>query len=126
MADSQVSTGELTLPEGLTRAYLLHHRICPKARAPDGSVIVVVSPNALLEGLDDIGYAYRCAVTVQEASDEEVERLIERLATRSERLFELGRVEVSEDEFATDVRDLARASSGAGRTPTTAHRQDRR
>jgi general secretion pathway protein E len=101
-----VTAGELTLAVGLTREYLLHHRMCPKAADSDGTLVVAVAPDALLDGLDDIAYAYCRDVTVQDAEPDEVERLIERLTTRSQRLIEMERASSPDDDFATDVRDL--------------------
>jgi len=98
---------ELTLAEGLSREYLLHHRMCPLEREADGNLVVAVAPEALLDGLDDIAFAYQCDVRTTDVAHEEVERLVERLSTRSDRQIELERVESSEDEFTTDVRGLA-------------------
>lgn len=100
------STPELALAEGVSREYLLHHRLCPKSRGDDGSVIVAVAPNALLDGLDDIACAYHCIVVAEPATGDEVERLIERLTTRSDRDIELASAG-DDDDLAADVRDLA-------------------
>jgi type II secretory ATPase GspE/PulE/Tfp pilus assembly ATPase PilB-like protein len=102
---------ELHLADGLSREYLLHHRVCPSRVAEDGSLVVAVAPDALLDALDDIGYAYRCQVAAQQVTADEVHRLIERLTTRAERLIELQRVDGADgdgdDGLTTDVRDLA-------------------
>jgi hypothetical protein len=37
----------LTLAPGLTREFLLHHRICPRALADDGTLTIAVAPDAL-------------------------------------------------------------------------------
>jgi general secretion pathway protein E len=99
----------LTLAEGLTREFLLHHRLCPLRRADDGSVIVAVAPDALLDALDDVACAYGCPAVAEPTPLADVERLIERLATRNDRAIELERVEGGGafDDLATDVRDLA-------------------
>lgn len=105
--DSQRES-QLALADGLTREYLLHHRMCPRALAEDGSLLVAVAPDALLDGLDDVGFAYGKAVTTEPVSAADVERLIERLTNRSERTIELARAGDSvEDDTTTDVRDLA-------------------
>jgi type II secretory ATPase GspE/PulE/Tfp pilus assembly ATPase PilB-like protein len=101
------------LADGLSREFLLHHRLCPKTRRDDGTIIVGVAPGHIRDALDDIAFVYRAAVAVEEASDDEVDQLIERLTTSSERsveLLERARITVSttdDDESTADVRDLA-------------------
>ena len=99
----------LPLAEGLSREYLLHHRVCPTGYDDTGALIVAAAPDAWLEdALDDLGLVYRAATTVRETTAEEVERLIERLSTRAERSIELARVDGDVgDALAADVRDLA-------------------
>jgi type II secretory ATPase GspE/PulE/Tfp pilus assembly ATPase PilB-like protein len=96
----------LTIAPALTRDFLLHHRVCPKSFADDGSVIVAVADNSLLGATDDISFAYDRPVTTEPVPGEELERLIERLTTRAERTIELARADSSADDLATDVRDL--------------------
>ncbi len=97
----------LTLASGLSRDYLLHHRVCPWRVADDGTLIVATAPGALLDALDDISSVYQRPVRPEEAAAAEVERLIERLTTTTERSIELARVDVVDDDPAADVRDLA-------------------
>ncbi|MGH7622156.1 MAG: GspE/PulE family protein, partial [Gemmatimonadaceae bacterium] len=97
----------MTLADSISREYLVHHRVCPKAFAPDGAIVVAVAPNAHLDALDDIAFAYQRAVTTEPTPDDEVERLIERLTNRSERSIELARADGELDELTADVRDLA-------------------
>jgi type II secretory ATPase GspE/PulE/Tfp pilus assembly ATPase PilB-like protein len=97
----------LTLADGLSREYLLHHRICPQAFAADGAVVVAVAPDAVLEALDDIALAYNRRVAPTTVSSNEVDQLIERLTTRAERTVELARTTTGDDDLAADVRDLA-------------------
>jgi type II secretory ATPase GspE/PulE/Tfp pilus assembly ATPase PilB-like protein len=106
---SPLHSSEFTLADGLTREYLLHHRLCPRERTADGTVIVAAAPDAFLEGLDDIAFAYHAAVTTETVTAAEVERLIERITTRAERTIELARAadQGGDDDFTTDVRDLA-------------------
>ncbi|MBA2684237.1 MAG: type II/IV secretion system protein [Gemmatimonadaceae bacterium] len=101
------SSQPITLADSISREYLVHHRVCPKAYSAEGTVIVAVAPNALLDAIDDIGFAYRCAVITEVTPEEEVERLIERLTNRTERSIELARVDGELDELTADVRDLA-------------------
>lgn len=97
----------LVLAPGLTRDYLLHHRLCPKAITAEGVLVVAATADALRGGADDISYAYRLAVAYEAVERAELERLIERLTTRAERSVELARVDTNTDDLATDVRDLA-------------------
>jgi general secretion pathway protein E len=102
-----IQASALTLTGGLTRDYLLHHRVCPKAIADDGSLVIAVTDGSLLAGADDIAFAYRRDATFETVAHEELERLVERLTTRSERTIELARADQSSEDLTTDVRDLA-------------------
>lgn len=97
----------LALAPGLTRDYLLHHRLCPKAVDTDGTLVIAATADALVGGADDISYAYQLPVTFETVARDELERLVERLTTRAERSVELARADTSGDDLATDVRDLA-------------------
>jgi len=97
----------LTLAPALTRDYLLHHRVCPRSFADDGSVLVATTDNSLLGAIDDVAFAYGRPVTTEIVPSEELERLVERLTTRAERTIELARAGTSSDDATTDVRDLA-------------------
>ena len=103
------------LADGLTREFLLHHRVCPYARRDDGAVIVAVAPDAATDALDDVALAYRALVLSEETHADEVNVLIERLTARSESNIDFG-VDGSmtalgstafDEDLATDVRDLA-------------------
>src|SRR5437660_8814235 len=100
-------TSALMLAEGLSRDYLLHHRVCPMALADTGGITVAVAPDAILDALDDIALVYRRPVTAQPTAAPEVERLIERLTTQTERTIELERANAGDDDLTADVRDLA-------------------
>jgi general secretion pathway protein E len=101
-----MSSAQVPLAEGITREFLLHHRLCPSELAPDGTLRVAAAEGALLDGVDELAYAYGRAVTVEPVAGAEVDRMIERLSTRADRLIELARVH-GDDDMATDVRDLA-------------------
>ena len=104
------ATDSVSLAEGLSRDYLLHHRVCPRAIAPDGTLLVAIAPEAILDALDDLSLAYRRPITTATTSQQEVEQLIERLTTRAERSIELTRsadAAAEADDLAADVRDLA-------------------
>ena len=101
--------GPLSLAPGLTREFLLHHRMCPREWRDGGTLLVAVAPGAELDGLQDIGLAYGAITATADESAAEVDGLIERLTNRAERLIELARSAegAEEDDLATDVRDLA-------------------
>jgi len=101
------TAASLTLAPGVTRDFLIHHRICPRAMGEDGSLVVAIADDALRSGIDDLALAYRARVSVETVARSDVERLIERLATRSERSIELARAADVVEDLATDVRDLA-------------------
>lgn len=103
-------TETLQLADGLSREYLLHHRLCPRARSAEGTLLVAAGPDAFLDGVDDIAFAYDLSVTVEQVSAEELDRLIERISTTSERQIELARTADGLgdlDDLTADVRDLA-------------------
>jgi general secretion pathway protein E len=112
----RVLVDSLPLPPELSRDFLAHHALCPKAVADDGSLIVAATEGSLLDGADDIAFAYGRRFTIETTDRTQLEALIERLATRSDRSVELARVEAGfgtaggegdGDAFAADVRDLA-------------------
>lgn len=103
--------GTLSLPPGVSREYLLHHRLCPKEWSDD-ALVVATAPSALerglVEALDELECVYRTGIIGQMVTDDEVDRLIERLTTGDERRIELARAGgLDEDELTADVRDLA-------------------
>jgi general secretion pathway protein E len=98
----------LELAGGVSREYLVHHRVCPRRIAPDGTLIVAAAPSALLEdAVDDLAFAYGCQVSVETSTDDDVDRLIERIATAAERAVQLERVDGDDEDYTADVRDLA-------------------
>jgi type II secretory ATPase GspE/PulE/Tfp pilus assembly ATPase PilB-like protein len=104
-----MSAATIHLAPGLSRAYLLHHRVCPVALQPDGCLAVAVTANALLDSAsDDLRLLYGCELAFSEVGDDELDRLVERLTTRSESAVELA-IEAKDetDGFASDIRQLA-------------------
>ncbi len=101
------TTGEpLPLARGISREFLLHHRLCPRRATDEGVLVVAAGPGARADALDEIAFAYGCSAVLEDAEGDEVERLIERLTTHAERSIELARV-TGDDDLASDVRDLA-------------------
>ena len=109
MTPPSSSAPPITLADGVSREFLLHHRVCPKAFADDGRLVVAIAPDAIRDALDDLCLAYRRGIVTEDATGGEIERLIERLTTSAERSIELARVDTDgdDDSLATDVRDLA-------------------
>src|SRR5215212_4297471 len=97
----------LELPNSLSREYLLHHRICPADVRDDGTIVLAIAPDALLDAADEIAAVYGSPIVTEPRTKNDVERLIERLTTRADRTIELSRVDTSADDLATDVRNLA-------------------
>lgn len=103
-----VSVGRpVVLAPGVTRDFLLHHRLCPIEWSDDGSLLIAAAPEAIRVGMDEIAFAYSCHATTRDTSDADVVRHIERLTTNAERTIELARAEGRDDDLASDVRDLA-------------------
>jgi type II secretory ATPase GspE/PulE/Tfp pilus assembly ATPase PilB-like protein len=103
-------TTPLMLAEGLSREFLFHHHLCPKERRSDGTIVVAVAPDAILDALDDLEMVYRADIAKESASADEVDRMIERLSTLSEHSLEMldvGAPSNATDEVTADVRDLA-------------------
>lgn len=97
---------QLPLAEGLSREFLLHHRLCPWHVTAEGTLVVAAEDGSRLEGADDLSFAYARQVRIERTTGDELERLIERISTRGERAIELQRVN-GDDDLAADVRDLA-------------------
>ena len=97
---------DLRLHEALSREFLLHHRVCPKAIADDGALIVATGPEPLEEALDDLRNLYGRPVSTVPATLAELEQLIERLATESD-VNTIVAAQREDPEHAADVRDLA-------------------
>jgi type II secretory ATPase GspE/PulE/Tfp pilus assembly ATPase PilB-like protein len=95
----------MKLAPGVTRAFLLQHRLCPIGIAAGGEILAAVAPTAVPAALDDLSVAYRARVLTRPTSEAEIDRLIERLSSRA-----MSEVEVApsfEDaERQADVRDL--------------------
>ncbi len=104
----------LAAADGLTREYLVHHRVCPMGYTSDGTLRVAAAPDALLDdALDDLASVYRCDTLVEPAPWADVERAIERCtrdSAQTDEATELARTQAGAgepDERTADVRDLA-------------------
>jgi type II secretory ATPase GspE/PulE/Tfp pilus assembly ATPase PilB-like protein len=100
-----------TLAEGISREFLLHHGCCPMHFDAEGLLVVATEPDAALDALDELAFAYRRRTATKAVSRSELEQLIERLVARADRTIELDEGAEREDVDGTgtaDVRDLAR------------------
>jgi len=108
-----VDRDPVSLAPGVTREYLLHHRVCPVAYDVGGTLLVAAAADALLDdAIDDLAWAYRCPVVVQATAPREIDRLIERLAARADhdgaQAVALAHESRGDDEgWSADVRNLA-------------------
>jgi general secretion pathway protein E len=98
---------QLPLAEGLSRDFLLHHRLCPWHVTAAGTLVVAADEASLLDGADELAFAYGRQVEVERTTPDELDRLVERITNRAERSIELARIGGGDDDLATDVRDLA-------------------
>lgn len=116
MRDVELSpTDIMPLAAGVSREYLLHHRVCPIAFADDDILMVATAPDALLpEALDDLGVAYRKRTVAEERPLHEVERLIARLVAThgagdlAPTVF--SSLEDDAEALVADVRDVANSA----------------
>jgi general secretion pathway protein E len=103
---SSVAEGDLESISvaGVSREYLLHHRVCPDKLDGDGALIVAVGPGAFLEAISELSDVYSRRINTREASDDELERMIERITAHVESGTDPVR---SGEEDTADVREIA-------------------
>lgn len=73
--------GRVAILPGLSRDYLLHHRVCPDEVTEDGVLRVATAPGAYTEALDELSELYGRPVCAYDAGDDAVARMIERFAS---------------------------------------------
>jgi len=101
----------VVLAGGVSREYLLHHRVCPTEITDDGALVVAVAPDALVpEALDDLGLAYRRPIVATTTPREEIERLIARLTSGTESALTVSPVDQDDEALVADVRDVANSA----------------
>lgn len=111
MSHAGTSPDAVELTGGVSREYLLHHRVCPTAIMEDGSLVVAVAPDALVpEALDDLGLAYRRPIVPEATPREEVERLIARLTSAGEPSLTVRHADQDDEALVADVRDVANSA----------------
>jgi general secretion pathway protein E len=105
--EAQGTRPPLPLADRVSIDFLIHHRICPLALRPDGTLEVAVAPEALLGGLDDLSIAYDRPISTRRVTEQEVEVLIEHLNGSDDESVELTQEGTEDDSFVSDIRDLA-------------------
>jgi general secretion pathway protein E len=101
-----LSSTEIQLIAGLSREFLLHHRVCPQEIAADGRLVLAAAEDAFLGCLEDFALLYNRQVRLERVETSELEQMVERLAATAERPLEL-KPGGEDDDFTTDIRDLA-------------------
>ena len=97
----------VSLPASVSREFLLHHRICPLGFRPGGALRVAVEEASLLNGLDDLSVAYERPVVSEEVPPNDVQALIDRLASPGHSVEDLHPAEGDDPEVRADLVDLA-------------------
>ncbi|MCL4213534.1 MAG: GspE/PulE family protein [Gemmatimonadales bacterium] len=102
-------TDQLTrLAPGVTRSYLLRHRICPVTSTPDGRLTVAVTDSHAPEAVHQLAAAYGQAPECARVADSDLDQLIERLATSDARASESWDETLGDEDLSLeDVRELA-------------------
>lgn len=96
------------LASGLTKEYLLHHRLCPIALGAQGRLRVAVAPAALASGLEDLSFVYRAPIDECPVSTAELVSLIERAIRAGDKDVHVAQdAEPAGDDLSADVRNLA-------------------
>jgi general secretion pathway protein E len=89
---------------GVSREYLLHHRVCPDKISGDGALIVATGPGAFLEAIPELADIYERPVVTRQVADDDLERMIERITAHAENGSDPVR---TGEEDTADVREIA-------------------
>ncbi len=89
---------------GVSREYLLHHRVCPDKLGDDGKLIVAVAPGAFLEAIPELSDIYGRIIVTRDTNDDDLERMIERATAHA---GDGSDVTSGSDEGTADVREIA-------------------
>lgn len=104
MPTTESSPTDLSLAAGVSREFLLHHRVCPLAVEAGGALVVGIVEDSLLSALPDLGDVYGRAILTRTIRPAELERAILRLAAESARVDERSAVDESGH---SEIRALA-------------------
>lgn len=95
------------LEPGVTRDFLVRHRVCPIERRQGECLLVAIAPDGSRAALEELSQWYQLPVRAVETDLDELEQAVERLVAETERLDELERLDNEEDDRTADVRELA-------------------
>jgi general secretion pathway protein E len=93
------------LLDGISRDYLLWHRLCPMGKRNDGTLRVAIAPGVNRDGLLELSSAYDAPIEEVALEQRELEELIDEATLRAAPSIELSAV--AEDDLQADARDLA-------------------
>jgi general secretion pathway protein E len=93
------------LLEGISRDYLIWHRLCPIGRNEEGRLRVAIAPGVNRDGLLELSSAYHAAIEEVSLEQRELEELIDEATLRATPMMEI--TSVAEDDLQADARDLA-------------------
>jgi general secretion pathway protein E len=93
------------LGEGISRDYLLWHRLCPLGRGEDGKLRVAIAPGVNRDGLTELASVYDVAIEEIKLDQHELEELIDQATLASAQSIEL--TSASDEDLQADARDLA-------------------
>lgn len=96
---------EIRASTGVSREYLLHHRVCPdKSDTCDDALVVAVGPHAYLEAIEELADVYGKKIVTRDVTDDELERMIER---NTAHVQDLAGDFPGQDDDTADVREIA-------------------
>lgn len=103
------SPSSVALAAGISRSFLLRHRVCPIGDDGEGSLLVAAAEGAASHAVSDLAVAYGRPTRTRTVTQAELEQLVERISTEADRLLALEHVadDLADDERTADVRDLA-------------------
>ncbi|MCL4215071.1 MAG: GspE/PulE family protein [Gemmatimonadales bacterium] len=107
MQGQSSSTSRVELAPGLSREFLLHHRVCPSAIDISGALVVSVAQGLRAEALIDLEDLYRRRVVTEEVATADLERIIERLVGSADHFAESESTGATDADLGTDVREIA-------------------
>src|SRR4051812_18796273 len=85
------------LLEGISREYLLWHRVCPAGLTSDGRLRVALAPGARRESIAELSSAYGADVEELSVTQTDLERIIDDVSSRRVADIELGSVNEEND-----------------------------
>jgi len=96
------------LAPGVTREYLLRHRVCPIRTPRGGGLALAVTSDHAAHAITELVAAYGDVLDMTSVGDAELDQLVERLVTEDARTRDPGRDAVDDGDLGLeDVRELA-------------------